>query len=225
MSRHITIILLFFTLVLIKAQAQIVADSSYTNLDTLENRLREIQSLPFKTFTDTIKEKPFRPDPMKSVWMGAILPGYGQILNQKYWKLPLVYGGFLGCAYALVWNGGKFQTYQNAYKDITDADATTNSFLDIIPKGYNIDSPGIGGITTWTNTIKSKQDNFRRFRDLSIIATIGYYALTLVDAYVDAQLYDFDISPDLSLKLQPTLLQDSFGNRNSFGMQCSIQIK
>lgn len=208
-------------------QAQVVSDSGRVVPDTLKKVVEKsivAKSTELKS-SDTMALKPFKPDPMKVVWMGAIIPGYGQILNRKYWKLPLVYGGFLGCAYALAWNGSKYESYKTAYRDITDSDPATNTFLDILPPGLTIDSPGIGGVTTFTNTLKQKQDNFRRYRDLSIIATVGYYALTLVDAYVDAQLYDFDISPDLSLRFQPTLLENSLGQRNTLGMQCCIHLK
>jgi hypothetical protein len=168
-------------------------------------------------------ENEFKPDPIKVVWMGAIFPGYGQIMNRKYWKIPIVYGGFLGCAYAISMNSTRYQTYKTAYRDIIDTDPNTNSFIQIIPRGYTIES--YGGISGYTNILKTGQDNYRRYRDLSIIATIGYYALTLVDAYVDAQLYDFDISPDLSLHFQPVLLDNTNGYKNAIGMQCSFRLK
>lgn len=175
---------------------------------------------------DSLKLKPFKPDPLKVVWMAAIIPGYGQIMNKKYWKLPIVYGGFLGCAYAISWNSTIYESYKTAYRDIIDNDPTTNSFLDILPKGItSIDSPYIGGEASYKVALLKKQDNFRRYRDLSIIVSVAYYALTIVDAYVDAQLYDFDISPDLSLRFQPTLMENSFGVKNTFGMHCCLSLK
>ena len=172
---------------------------------------------------DTFKQNKFKPDPVKVVWMAAIIPGYGQIMNKKYWKLPLVYGGFLGCAYALAMNSSRYQTYKTAYRDIIDTDPNTNSFITILPGGYTIES--YGGIGGYTNILKTGQENYRRYRDLSIIASIGYYALTIVDAYVDAQLYDFDISPDLSMRFQPALLENENGFTNAIGMQFSFTIK
>jgi len=184
-----------------------------------------LAELPVNSNTDSLKQVKFKPDPVKVVWMGAIIPGYGQILNKKYWKLPIVYGGFLGCAYAISWNSSRYMTYKTAYRDIIDTDPNTNSFLEIIPEGLTIDSRGIGGKTTYTKTLKTAQESFRRYRDLSVIVTIGYYALTLIDAYVDAQLYDFDISPDLTMRFQPALLQNRFGIPNALGMQCSFSLK
>lgn len=219
------IVVLILILMSFGARAQSVVDSAKIKSAVTKFQKKKINPGEIAKLIDTTKLKPFKPDPMKVVWMGAIIPGYGQIINRKYWKLPIVYGGFLGCAYAVTWNSSIYQSYNIAYRDISDLDPATNSFLDIIPKGRTIDSPEIGGVTNWANKIKTRKDTYRRYRDLSIIASIGYYALTIVDAYVDAQLYDFDISPDLSLRFQPTLLENSFGQRNTLGMQCCISLK
>lgn len=216
---NIIVILLFFLL------------TSYAQNETkLVNPKLKKDSVVYGQFSgDTVnlkinKEKQaFKPDPIKVVWMGAIIPGYGQIMNRKYWKLPIVYGGFLGCAYAISLNTSNYETYKTAYRDIIDTDPTTNSFIDILPEGRTVEN--IGGIETYKGILKTGQDNYKRYRDLSIIVSIGYYALTLVDAFVDAQLYDFDISPDLSLRFQPTLMENSYGMKNTLGLQCNIRLK
>jgi hypothetical protein len=172
---------------------------------------------------DTTQKAVYKPNPSKIVWMGAIVPGWGQILNRKYWKLPIVYGGLLGCYYAYSWNASRYNSYHTAYLDIIDADQTTNSFLDILPEGYTIES--IGGISEYSSILKTGQDQFRRQRDLSVIVSVAFYALTLVDAFVDAQLYGFDISPDLSLQIKPIYLKNSVDTSGSFGMQCSFRLK
>lgn len=155
--------------------------------------------------------------------MGAILPGYGQIYNRKYWKLPIVYGGFLGCAYAISWNGTMYADYKKAYRDIIDNDPNTNSFMDILPEGYTIES--LGGIGQYTKTLQTKQNTYRRYRDLSIVITVALYAITLVDAYVDAQLFDFDISPDLTMHVTPSLLEYGTQNKNkAFALQLTIEL-
>lgn len=240
MIKNINIFFLFLCLLPFGVRAELLPDSGKFAIDTLKaERKIKVFSGQLAHIQDSVKLKPFKPDPMKSVWMGAIIPGYGQILNKKYWKLPIVYGGFLGCIYAITWNNGKYTTYKNAYQDILEyqsnpyyqADVNKNpniaTFIQIVPGGGGFESINkfYGGITTFSNTLKSKQDVFRRSQDLSIILTIGMYALTLVDAYVDAQLYDFDISPNLSMHLQPTLLDNSFGVKNTLGMQCCINLK
>jgi hypothetical protein len=205
----------------LNASAQGISNRIVSSADTL---LKPSVFIPQrKQITDTLEKKPFLPDVRKSLWMGIIIPGYGQILNRKYWKLPIVYGGFLGFAYAISWNGGKYQSYQTAYRDITDNDLTTNSFMNFLPIGRTIED--YGGVVKYTQRLKTFQDNFRRYRDLSVICTVAFYAITLVDAYVDAQLYDFDISPNISLRVQPTLLKNTFGVPNTLGMQCSFSLK
>lgn len=170
--------------------------------------------------TDSI----FKPDAMRSVWLGAVIPGYGQIANRKYWKLPIVYGGFIGFAYAISWNNSRYTSYKQAYRDISDSDPTTNYHLKILPRGYTLENYP-GGESTYRSRLKSAQDQFRQYRDLSILLGIGYYALVLLEAYVDAQLYDFDISPDLVLNVAPARIEFNQQNqtRSAFGLQCSIR--
>jgi hypothetical protein len=173
-----------------------------------------------------VNEDTYKPDPVNTIWLGAVIPGYGQIVNRKYWKLPIVYGGFLGCAYAIGWNSSRFVSYKNAYLDIRDNDDQTNSFLEIIPPGYTIES--YGGEAAFTNLLKSGMDKARYNKDLSIIVSIAYYGLTLIDAYVDAHLYDFDISPDLSLKFRPAILNNQLTTNQlskslSYGFSGSIK--
>ena len=171
---------------------------------------------------DTLSLQSFKPDPLKVVWMGAIIPGYGQILNRKYWKLPVVYGGFLGCAYFISRNSSLYQTYKSAYRDIIDSDPNTKSYEETVPPGYTI---GQIGMSAYTESLKTQQDYYRRYRDLSIILSAGFYAITIIDAYVDAQLYDFDISPDLSLKLQPVLIKNNYNSIGTLGVKCKLLLK
>lgn len=166
------------------------------------------------TTTETPIAEQWRPDPMRAVWMGTIIPGYGQIYNRAYWKLPIVYGAFMGCAYAISWNNRMYQDYKQAYRDIlTDTDGTKTSYLDMLPDGYTIEM--IGGKDNYTRVLKNGNDTYRRYRDISIVATVLVYALSIIDAYVDAQLYDFDISTDLTMNISPQLYQDNFNNRSA----------
>lgn len=237
MYKSAKILVLFIYLITFGVQAQVDSLKTHFLKDTVATSFDQtvIPAKLAELVPDSLKPKAFKPDPAKVVWMAAILPGYGQILNRKYWKLPIVYGGFLGMAYLISWNSTYYNSYKTAYldiyryntdatyKSIVDKNPNAASFIQILPKGRKIDD--YGGITTFTQLLKSKQDSYRRYRDLSIIATVGYYALTIVDAFVDAQLYDFDISPDLSMNIQPTLLQDGLGTPNTLAMRCSINLK
>lgn len=159
---------------------------------------------------DTIPAK-WKPDPYRAVWMAAILPGAGQIYNRSYWKLPIVYGGLMGCAYAIVLNQTSFDTYKTAYRDIlTDEVLSTDpkrSYNAILPKGYDVER--MGGCERYTQTLENQQSTFRRYRDISIVATLLVYGLSIIDAYVDAQLFDFEMTPDLSMNIEPDLYYDA----------------
>ena len=164
-----------------------------------------------------INKKIFIPNPTKATWLAVVFPGGGQIYNRKYWKLPIIYGGFAGCAYALSWNGKMYKDYSQAYLDIMDSDPTTNSHLDILPPTGYSDSQA-------KEVLRKRKDMFRRYRDLSIFAFIGVYLISVIDAYVDAELSNFDITPDLSLRVEPTIINDQFRPMNkSVGVQCSFR--
>ena len=79
-----------------------------------------------------------KPDPMKATWLALVIPGGGQIYNRKFWKLPIVYGGFVGCLYAYNWNGQMYKDYRQAYLDIMDTDPNTKSYEKMLPLGYDI---------------------------------------------------------------------------------------
>ena len=151
----------------------------------------------------SLKRERFAPDPIRAMWLGLVFPGGGQIYNHKYWKLPIIYGGFLGCVYALTWNSQMLHDYSQAYLDIMDKDPNTKSYEKMLPIGYDI----TGREERFKNTFKNKKNFFRRNRDLSIFAFAGVYLLAVIDAYVDAELSTFDISHDLSLHLEPTVIQ------------------
>ena len=94
--------------------------------------------------TDSIQKgipqpkKRFIPDSNRSVWLALVFPGGGQIYNRKYWKLPIVYGGFVGCTYALSWNNKMYKDYSQAYLDIMDDDPNTKSYEDFLPMNSSI---------------------------------------------------------------------------------------
>ncbi|MCM1372669.1 MAG: DUF5683 domain-containing protein [Bacteroides sp.] len=144
----------------------------------------------------------WKPDPIRAMWLGMVFPGGGQIYNRKYWKLPFVYGGVLGCVYAVNWNAQMLRDYSQAYQDITDSDPTTNSYLEMLPLGYDI----TGREEHFKSVFKRKKDFYRRYRDLSIFCIAGVYLLSIIDAYVDAELSTFDIGRDLSLEISPTVI-------------------
>ncbi len=178
-------------------------------VDTVElvKKNSKVVAAPLAASQDLQRQlkKQFVPNPQRALWLSLVIPGGGQIYNRKYWKLPLFYGGFLGCTYAFLWNQQMYMDYSQAYLDITDDDPLTNSFRNLFPPTYDIDSR----LEQFKTVFKNRKDRYRRYRDLSAFCFIGVYLLSVVDAYVDAQLSVFDISPDLSLQLVPATI-DTF---------------
>ena len=145
----------------------------------------------------------WKPDPKRAMWLAIVLPGAGQIYNRKYWKLPIFYGGFLGCAYAMRWNNQMYADYAQAYIDIMDDNPNTNSFKQFLHLGVQINE---SNMDRYKEVFRKRKDRFRRWRDMSFFCIIGVYALSVIDAYVDASLSQFDISDDLSLHLEPGIV-------------------
>jgi len=147
-----------------------------------------------KSKTDTTKKKVY--DPKVAARRSALIPGWGQAYNKKYWKIPIVYGGLGVTGYIFVNNIKIYKEYKFAYSARVKAqpptlDSTDYNELDNI---YKVLSP---------NSIRSARDEFRRYVDYSALIFILLWGLNVVDAAVDAHLKNFDISPDLSLQLRP----------------------
>ena len=165
----------------------------------------------------------WRPNPQRALWLALVLPGAGQIYNRKYWKLPIFYGGFMGCIYALTWNNMMYKDYSQAYLDICDDDPGTASYNKFLHLGVKITSENE---KTYREIFKGRKDKYRRWRDMSIFVMIGVYALSVIDAYVDAELSEFDISKDLSLEIRPTVIPSRAGDNSlqaqSVGLSCRL---
>ena len=165
----------------------------------------------------------WRPNSTRALWLALVLPGAGQIYNRKYWKLPIVYGGFVGCAYAMRWNNQMYHDYSQAYMDLMDDDPNTESYNQFMHLGAQIND---SNRSRYETLFQKRKDRFRRWRDMSFFVMVGVYALSVVDAYVDASLSEFDISDDLSLHVAPTLMNSRSDNTSfrttALGMQCSL---
>ena len=165
----------------------------------------------------------WRPNPKRAMWLALVLPGAGQIYNRKYWKLPIIYGGFVGCAYAITWNNQMYHDYSQAYMDIMDDDPNTQSYNQFLHLGATINS---SNIDRYKEIFRKRKDRYRRWRDMGMFVMIGVYALSVIDAYVDASLSEFDISDDLTLRIEPTVISNQRNSNpftsGSLGIQCSL---
>lgn len=205
----------------------LVADSlARKNRQAAEELTAPVDTAQLALKTDSLQreisqpKKRFIPNSNRATWLAMVFPGAGQIYNRKYWKLPIVYGGFVGCAYALNWNNKMYKDYSQAYLDIMDDDPNTKSYEDFLPLNSSIS----GQEERFKEIFRKRKDIYRRQRDLSIFAFIGVYLLSVIDAYVDAELSDFDISKDIGLKVEPAIFNDGKStNFNSVGLQCSLK--
>lgn len=189
-------------------------------MDTIATSVVITDSVPAKKKRDW---NTWRPNPKRAMWLAIVLPGAGQIYNRKYWKLPIFYGGFVGCLYALSWNGQMYHDYSQAYVDLMDNDPNTQSYNDFLHLGTTINE---SNKAHYQEIFRKRKDRYRKWRDLSVFALIGVYALSVIDAYVDASLSEFDISDDLSLRVAPTIINDQ-SSRNpvkssAIGVGCSL---
>ena len=236
--RHIPVRKALATLLLLVATmtaAQAQTDSISKALEPMDSiAVVDMQTLETEKATSVVVDsnrvkKPkrdwntWRPNPKRALWLALVLPGAGQIYNRKYWKLPIIYGGFMGCIYALTWNNMMYKDYSQAYLDIMDNDPGTASYNKFLHLGVEINDQNM---ERYKSLFKSRKDKYRRWRDLSFFVMLGVYAISVIDAYVDAELSEFDISKDLSLKVSPAVIPNYSGGNplqaQSLGVNCSL---
>jgi len=155
-----------------------------------------------KSDIDSIKtKKPVAEhSPRKATIYSAVLPGLGQIYNRKYWKVPIVYGGFVTLGYFINFNNERYTTYKQAYFDIIDNDPNTKSYEELEAYPYYLKQ---NRISQFKESLRLAKDGSRRDRDLVVIGTAVFYALNIIDASVDAHFFNFDISEDLAINWVP----------------------
>jgi len=161
---------------------------------------------------DTLVKHKFKPETLRATMLAVSFPGLGQIYNRKYWKIPVVYIGFGALIYSAGFNGKNYNLYMKAYQDFTDNILANVSYLKVIspnvdrttydpkvnPTGYNLSL-----YVQFKNSMLQMVDYYKRYRDLSYIGMAGWYLFSILDANVDASLFNYDVSPNLNLTLAP----------------------
>jgi len=160
--------------------------------DTLEPEQRDTVSIQFRKHS-----------PKKAAWMSAIIPGLGQVYNDKYWKVPVIYAAGGACVYFINRNGDLYREYKQAYNDFINGEIEQY-------KGYDR-----------KEELQTVKNYYRNNRDLSYILLGLTYIANILDASVDAHLYYFDVSKDLSMKIEPTQIHSDF-SRPIPAISCSI---
>jgi hypothetical protein len=143
-------------------------------------------------------------NPQKALLYAAILPGAGQAYNKKYWKVPIVYGGFAFLGYYIDFYNQNHRKYRGELFEMLGANATQSA----------------SGFTE--TQVRSLIDRYRRERDFFIVLSGLWYALQIIDAHVDAHLKEFEINPNLQVRVEPSLRQDMFAGRQA-GFSISIR--
>jgi hypothetical protein len=139
-------------------------------------------------FYSSLQNEPKPHSPHKASVLSAIFPGAGQAYNKKYWKMPIIYLGMGGLTFSIISNSKKFQSFQSELGARANQDT-----LSFNPKYANYPN----------SYLTSSRDFHRNNRDLSIVGLVAIYALNIVDATVDAHLYNFDVDRSLSLRAKP----------------------
>ncbi len=143
-------------------------------------------------------------NPKTAILYSAILPGLGQVYNGKYWKVPLVYGAGGAMVYVFYYNQSKYTKFREAY---AEGDQTKIYIIDGYKRTYD--------------QLPRGRDWYRRYRDISIFGIAAVYFLNIVDAMVDAYFTDFDVSDNLTFRIQPSVV-DNFDLTAAVGVKFSI---
>ncbi len=168
---------------------------------------------------DTIETKKQTLDPLrpsKAAFYSAVLPGLGQIYNKKYWKLPIVYGAIGAGVYFYKRNDTNYERYRTAFK------RRKAGFIDDEFYGTDADGNPLSSPILSEQALEDAQQKFQRDRDLSLLITILFYALNIIDANVDGHLNQYNMSDDLSMKFKPYIRQDYLTSNANFGMSLTI---
>ena len=202
--RQLLTILLFALGTIVRGQA---TDTVGVSSDTTLIRTAEpfaIDSVVIEADTLTWRE---RHSPRKATILSAVVPGAGQIYNRKYWKAPIVWAG-IGISYSYIQaNTKEYKRYRTAYLALVDDDPAT---VDEFNGQYD---PG---------EVRRVMEVYQRWRDISYIALAGVYVLNIIDASVDAHFVRFDVSPDLSLNIGPSLHAAALG---ATGLNLQISLR
>jgi hypothetical protein len=190
--RFILIILLLGLCRVTFGQVQVASDTSVVGSDTTVMRRLDTNA-PIREFESVAKEH----SPTRAALFSAAIPGLGQAYNKKYWKIPIVWGGFVAFGYFINWHNDQYQFYR---KNLIYAIAQDPDY----PNETNLDPA----------TLRSARDYYRRNRDQLAIYGILFYMLQIVDAHVDAHLIEFDVNQDLSLRIQPDVVPVQYSNAN-----------
>lgn len=196
-------------------------------VDSLVQLAEPVDSLVLDSVPEALEveqlEEEYVHSPHKATVYAAVFPGAGQIYNKKYWKLPILYGGIGGLIYAISFNSNYYNKYRSAYRDFLIRDPGNTSYEEFIPPQLSLDDVHGQNAEWFQRSLQNKRRYYKRSRDLSYIVMVGLYVISIIDASVDAHFYDFDISDDLSFRVEPAVLSPFDERGSALGLQMRIQ--
>ena len=154
--------------------------------------------------TSSVRVTTLKHSPRKAVYYSLILPGLGQVYNHKLWKVPIIYGAGGAFAYFVSFNQLKYKKFRDAY---VNGDPNKKVLIDGQYYDYDILPRG--------------RDYYRRYRDLSVIGFGAIYFLNIIDAMVDAHFFYYDVSDDLTMRIEPVMFE-SYGITSAIGLRINI---
>ncbi|MDR2938585.1 MAG: DUF5683 domain-containing protein [Prevotellaceae bacterium] len=165
--------------------------------------------------------------PTKAWLLSAVVPGLGQAYNKNYWKIPVIYGGFVAFSYFIQTNNFRYKLYQ---KEFNTRFAIQELDKDKTVEGYEAERARLESelrpqlASTQQDRLKYYKDLYRRDRDFFIILTSLFYMLNMVDAAVDAHFFTYDVSNDLTLQWQPYVNEPAYAStmKPALGLNFSI---
>lgn len=160
-------------------------------------------------------------DPKRATLYSAVLPGLGQAYNKKYWKIPIVYAGIGTIFYFANTNGNEYRNYRDAFDYKSGTKTNVNNDIKDIAERYTAEN------------LISVRDYYRRNMELSWIIMALWYGINIIDATVDAHFFEYDISDDLTLKVEPMIQTnyaywemgtgDGYGHGNNYGVSLKFK--
>jgi hypothetical protein len=195
--------------------------SCYANDEVVADSAIVKKAVETKPTADTADLVRIKHSPARAALLSAVLPGLGQIYNQKGWmvKVPIIYAALGTSVYFFATNQKMYKIYMQGYVDYTNATDKTKALADAqkLPLLSRVDATNVVPALDWY------VNSYRRWRDWSVFSIAGFYVLNIIDATVYGYLFDYDISENLTLKVEPSYIR-TLNTSNAYGLRLTFNL-